>query len=101
MPQSYSPQYREMVLAQIRAGRPVSELAAELEVSESTIFRWKYQGRIDRGESPGTTTGDNAELRAARRRVALSSRRSWRRQSGRRSCLRGAGGAPKRPLSYR
>jgi DNA-binding NarL/FixJ family response regulator len=29
-----------MVLAQIRDGRSVIDLAVELEVSESTIFRW-------------------------------------------------------------
>lgn len=70
MPDSYSPQYREMVLAQVRSGRRVVELAAELEVSEATIFRWKKQDRIDRGLTAGTSTGDNAELRAARDRIA-------------------------------
>jgi transposase-like protein len=49
MPHSYAPQYREMVLAQIRDGRTVTELAAELEVSAATIFRWRKQARIDGG----------------------------------------------------
>jgi transposase-like protein len=43
MPDTYSPQYREMVLAQVRAGRSVYDLAEGLEVSAATIFRWKKQ----------------------------------------------------------
>lgn len=70
MPHSYSPQYREMVLVQVRAGRPVAELADELEVSEATIFRWKKQDQIDRGLRSGTSTDESSELRAARQRIA-------------------------------
>ena len=40
MPFAYSPEYRVMVLEQVRAGRLASELAAELEVCEATIHRW-------------------------------------------------------------
>ena len=69
MPYAYSPEYREMVLAQVRAGRRVAELAAELEVSESTIHLWKTQDEIDRGERVGVSTGESAELRAARQRI--------------------------------
>ena len=39
-------------------------------MSESTIFRWQKQDRIDGGTTPGVTTSDNAELRAARQRIA-------------------------------
>lgn len=70
MPYAYSSEYREMVLAQVRSGRRVAELALELEVSESTIHRWKSQDEIDRGQRPGVSTGESAELRAARQRVA-------------------------------
>ena len=70
MPFAYSPEYREMVLGQVRAGRRAGELAGELEVSESTIHRWISQDLIDRGTRPGTTTSESAELRAARRRIA-------------------------------
>ena len=70
MPISYSSQYREMVLAQVRAGRPVAELANELEVSEATTFRWKQQDRIDAGAVPGMSSSESAELKAARRRIA-------------------------------
>jgi transposase InsO family protein/transposase-like protein len=39
-------------------------------VAEGTVFRWVRQERIDRGELAGTSTSDNAELRAARQRIA-------------------------------
>ena len=69
MPFSYSPEYRAMVLEQVRAGRLASELAGELEVCEATIHRWKARDEIDRGDRVGTSTGESAELRAARQRI--------------------------------
>lgn len=67
MPFAYSPECREMVLVQVRAGRGAGELTGELEVSESTIHRWVSQDQIDRGTRPGTTIAEGAELRAAHR----------------------------------
>ena len=58
-----------MVLAQIRAGRPVAELARDLEMHESALHRWKRQDRIDRGLISGVSTVEGAELKAARRRI--------------------------------
>jgi putative transposase len=69
MPFAYSPEYRVMVLEQVRAGRLASELAAELEVCEATIHRWKAQDAIDRGERLGLSSNESAELQAARRRI--------------------------------
>jgi transposase InsO family protein/transposase-like protein len=69
MPYAYSPEYREMVLEQLRAGRLVSEVAATLEVSEATVYRWKAQDKVDRGVRPGLTTAEAADLRAARVRI--------------------------------
>ena len=70
MPFAYSSEYREMVLCLVRVGRRVADLAGELEVSESTIDRWKAQDQVDQGTRAGTTTSEGAELRAARRRIA-------------------------------
>ncbi len=70
MPFTYSVEYRSMVLEQVRAGAKAVELAEHLEVSEATIHRWVAQDKIDQGERPGNSTADNAELRAARRRIA-------------------------------
>ena len=70
MPYSYAPQFRAMVVEQVRSGRRVAEVAATLELAEGTVYRWVRQDRIDRGELAGTSTPETAELRAARRRIA-------------------------------
>jgi len=59
-PDKYSSQYREMVLAQVRGGRSVYELAEGLEVSAATIFRWKKQDQIDAGITVGLSSQDSA-----------------------------------------
>lgn len=69
MPFSYSSEFRGMVLDQIRAGRSVAGLARELEMAESTLYRWKRQDRIDQGLVPGTSSREGAELQEARRRI--------------------------------
>tara|TARA_B110000305_G_C18800175_1_gene342280 strand:+ start:132 stop:515 length:384 start_codon:yes stop_codon:yes gene_type:complete len=70
MPDTYSSQYREMVLVQVRAGRSVDDLAEGLEVSAATVFRWKRQDRIDAGAAVGLSSQDDADLHAARARFA-------------------------------
>jgi len=70
MPHAYASQFRAMVVEQVRSGRSVAEVAETLGVPESTVFRWVRQDRIDRGELAGTSTLENAELRAARQRIA-------------------------------
>jgi transposase InsO family protein/transposase-like protein len=59
-----------MVVEQVRSGQKAAEVAARLEVSIATVHRWVRQDRIDRGQLGGTSTAENAELRAARRRIA-------------------------------
>jgi transposase len=73
MPYSYAPLFRAMVVDQVRSGLRVAEVAASVDVAESTVYRWVRQDRIDRGELAGTSTVDNAELRAARRIADLES----------------------------
>jgi putative transposase len=70
MPHAYASQFRAMVVEQVRSGRSVAAVAAAVEVPESMVFRWVRQDRIDRGELAGTSTVENAQLRAARRRIA-------------------------------
>ena len=52
-----------------RSGRPATELSADYGVSVATIYRWINQDRIDHGEVPGTTSAENAELAAAKKRI--------------------------------
>ena len=65
----YPPEFRQRVVALVEGGRNVSEVAAELEVSEQTIYTWHRQARIDAGLEAGVTTGERGELEAAKRRI--------------------------------
>jgi transposase-like protein len=70
MPRSYPPEYRRRVIDLIESGRSIAEVAADLEASDQTIYNWWKQHLIDTGRKPGVTSTDNAELIAARRRIA-------------------------------
>ena len=70
MPNSYAPQFRAMVIEQVRNGRRVADVAARVEVPEATVFRWVRQDRIDRGQIPGASSQESTERRAAKRRIA-------------------------------
>jgi transposase len=48
----------------------VAQVAADLAISEQTIYLWRRQHLIDTGQLPGTTSSENAELVVARRRIA-------------------------------
>lgn len=69
MPRRYPVEFRRKVLDLIEAGRPVVEIAAQLGVSDQTIYNWRNQDRIDRGLRTGVTTAESVELTAARRRI--------------------------------
>jgi transposase-like protein len=70
MPYRYPPECRRKVLDLIAAGRSVASIAADLGVSDQTIYTWRKQELIDTGQVQGLTTVEAAELRAAKRRVA-------------------------------
>jgi len=57
---------RQKVLDLVEAGRPVAEVADQLGVTAQTIYNWRNQDQVDRGERPGVTTAESAELAAAR-----------------------------------
>jgi transposase-like protein len=70
MPKAYSPEFRRKVLDLLDAGRKVAEVAADLGVTQQTIYNWRRQHLIDSGRMPGTTSSDHVELVAARKRIA-------------------------------
>jgi transposase len=81
----YPPEFRRKVL----------DVARDLQLSQETIYAWRRQDRIDRGLQPGLTTGEKAELAAAKKRIAtleaeLATTRRAMELVGR--------GAPKRPV---
>ena len=70
MPRRYPPEFRRKVLDLLKAGCSVSELVRDLQISDQTIYNWRRQELIDTGQLPGISSSDQAELVAARRRIA-------------------------------
>lgn len=70
MSRSYPPEFRRKVLDLVESGRPIKQVAELLGVSEQTIYNWRRQHLIDTGRAPGIPSSENAELIAARRRIA-------------------------------
>ncbi len=69
MPKSYAPEFRRRVVELVRSGRPVAAVAADVGVSEGTVYRWKAQDRVDRGERSGPSSLERVELLQVRRRI--------------------------------
>lgn len=65
----YPPEFRRRVVELVEGGRKVAEVAADLGVSEQSIYTWRKQARIDAGVEAGLTSAEKAELAAARRRI--------------------------------
>jgi transposase-like protein len=69
MARSYAPEFRRRVVELVRSCRSVAVVSAEIGVSEATVYRWRAQDRIDRGEQPGLSSVERSELARARRRI--------------------------------
>jgi transposase-like protein len=65
----YPPEFRRRVIELVEGGRKISEISAELGVSQQTIYSWRRQARIDAGLEAGVTTDERGELAAAKRRI--------------------------------
>jgi transposase len=65
---SYPLEFRQQMVALVRAGRPPEELAKEFEPSAQTIRNWVKQADLDAGRpSDGLTTEEQGELKRLRR----------------------------------
>ncbi len=74
---AYPPEFREQMVALVRAGRRPEELAREFEPSAQSIRNWVVQADLDEGRrTDGLTTQEREELR---RRISVRVRES---QSG-------------------
>ena len=65
----YPPEFRRRVVKLVEGGRKVSEVAADLGISEQTIYTWRRQARIDAGLEAGLSTSEQAELAVAKKRI--------------------------------
>ena len=66
----YPAEFRRKVLDLLAEGRSVASVAHDLDVSDQTIYNWRRQDRIDRGEQAGLTTAERGELSVANKRIA-------------------------------
>lgn len=73
MPKSrppYPPEFREQIVALVRAGRTPDELAEEFEPTAQSIRSWVAQADRDQGlRRDGLTSAERSELRDLRREV--------------------------------
>lgn len=70
MPYRYPSEFRRRVLDLVASGRLVASIAADLGVSDQTIYTWRKQELVDTGVEPGLTSVEAAELGAANRRIS-------------------------------
>ena len=69
MPKRYPEEFRRKVLDLVAAGRPIAQIAADLGISDQTIYSWRKQELIDTGQLPGLNRAEQAELAAANKRI--------------------------------
>jgi transposase-like protein len=68
MPKQFPPEFkRDVVAVARRGGVPLAEVAADFDISESTLHRWMRQADIDDGIKDGLTTAEQSELVQLRR----------------------------------
>jgi transposase len=70
VPRRYPAEFRRKVLDLVAAGRPVAQVAYDLDISAQAIYTWRRQQLIDSGQMPGMSSTDQAELVSARERIA-------------------------------
>jgi transposase len=67
---SYPDEFRRKLIELARAGRSVSELAREFDVSRQSIVNWLKQDDLDAGRrTDGLTSEEHSELVRLRREV--------------------------------
>ena len=65
---SYPPEFREQLVALVRAGRTPADLAREFEPTAQSISTWVAQADRDTGRrTDGLTTAERGELTQLRR----------------------------------
>lgn len=74
MPKPYPKEFRDDVVRVARNREPgvhLKQIAADFGISESCLTNWLAKADVEDGVKPGTTATENAELRAARKRIRL------------------------------
>lgn len=68
-PRGYPAEFRQRVVDLVEAGDPVSQVAAELGISDQSVYTWRRRARVDAGTEAGLATAEKADLVALRNRV--------------------------------
>jgi transposase len=74
VPKPYPREFREDVIRVARSREPgvrIKDIAADFGISESCLTNWLAQADRDEGTQSGPTTGEQAELREAKKRIRL------------------------------
>ena len=74
MPRPYPREFRKDVIRVARNREPgvrIKDIAADFGISESCLTNWLAAADVEDGVKPGVTAVENAELRAAKRRIRL------------------------------
>lgn len=65
---TFTAEYKAEVVAMYRTtDKSLTEIAKELDLTESAVARWVKQAEIDQGERAGLTSSEREELAALRR----------------------------------
>ena len=70
MPRIDPASVRRQIVARLRSGESVADVAAETGVCQATRFRWKRQALVDAGVIEGVPSVEADELAAAHKRIA-------------------------------
>jgi transposase len=73
--QRYTPEFKEKALGLLSLGKPIAEVAQDLEISTNLLYSWRAQAQSPQGGSAGLgAAGEQAgadALRALRRENSL------------------------------
>ena len=65
---SFTEQYKAEVVALCRGSeKPISEIARDLDLTESVVRRWAAQAEVDAGRREGLTSSEREELARLRK----------------------------------
>lgn len=73
--QRYTPQFKEQALGLLSLGKPVADVAQELQISSNLLYAWRSQSQRTHGASAG--------LRAVGELSAADAVRTLRRENAR------------------